>query len=160
MLIFAAGCINTEAEKPVSGGVPGRASGGAPDFEIQDINGRNIKLSDYSGRVILLNFFATWCPPCRAEMPDFNEIASEYRGRVMIIAVNVGNESLDTVRAFVNSNRLGFPVALDDGNASRLYGPIRAIPVTVLIGRDFKIAKRYIGARSKEVFVNDIEALQ
>jgi len=129
------------------------------DFELEDINGRKFKLSDYSGNVIILNFFATWCPPCKAEMPDFNEITREYANDVTIIAINVGKEPLSKVRSFVEANKLRFKVAMDNGYVSRLYGPIRAIPVTYVIDRNFNIARKYLGARTKEVFVKDINEL-
>jgi len=155
MLVFSAistfGCGNIEAQKSFSES--------AKDFEIVDINGKNIRLSDYRGKVILLNFFTTWCPPCRMEMPDFNNILRKYRGKMQVIAINVGNESPGKVKEFVNQNNLEFPVAIDNGNVSMMYGPIRAIPVTVLINKDFNIAKRYIGMRSGEIFRRDIEEL-
>ena len=148
LVMFVVGCGSTQAQY-----------GKAPDFQLQDINGNTITLSDYSGKVIALNFFATWCPPCRVEMPDFNEIQAEYPDRVKIIAINVGRESISKVQGFADSNNLEFTIAMDDGNVSRLYGPIRAIPVTVIIDRDFNIAKKYVGLRTKEVFVADIETL-
>jgi thiol-disulfide isomerase/thioredoxin len=150
-LALTFGCGDTQAQKA--------QYEKAPDFEIRDIKGNTVKLSDYSGRVIILNFFATWCPPCRAEMPDFNEIAKEYSGRVEVIAVNVGRESAAVVKKFAGANGLNFTIAIDDGNVSALYGPVRAIPVTVIIDRNFNIAKRYIGARKKAVFVSDIKKL-
>jgi len=146
------GCGDTNAEKTIS-------TSSVADFELKDINGRTLKLSSHKGKVIILNFFATWCPPCRMEMPDFNEIAKDYKGKVEIIGVNVGRESLAKVREFVKSYDLKFTIAIDDGTVSQLYGPIRAIPVSVVIDKDFNIAKRYIGARPKEIFIEDIEAL-
>jgi peroxiredoxin len=132
----------------------------AQDFTLEDMSGNSFSLSDHSGTVIVLNFFATWCPPCRSEMPDFNEISREYAGKVTIIAVNVGNESRSKVQGFADKLGLDFQVAIDDGGrVTRLYGPIRAIPVTYLIDKDFNIAKKYIGARSKDVFVKDIQGL-
>ncbi|MBL7157526.1 MAG: TlpA family protein disulfide reductase [Candidatus Omnitrophica bacterium] len=151
VIIAAVGCGNTETERS--------AFGRAPDFELQDINGNTVRLSDYSGKVILLNFFATWCPPCRVEMPDFNEIADNYKGRVKIIAVNVGRESLSKVQRFAASNNLKFTIAMDNGSVSNSYGPIRAIPVTVLIDRNFNIAKKYIGMRTKDIFTEGIKEL-
>jgi len=129
------------------------------DFELEDINGRKFRLADYSGKIIILNFFATWCPPCKAEMPDFNEITREYANDVTIIAINVGNEPLSKVRSFAETNKLRFRVAMDDGYVSRLYGPIRAIPVTYVIDKNFNIARKYLGARTKAVFVKDIKEL-
>ena len=129
------------------------------DFALTDINGGPFRLSDYSGNVIILNFFATWCPPCREEMPAFNQISREYPNDVTVIAVNVGNEPLQSVSSFVSKYGLRFTVAMDDGSVGRLYGPIRAIPVTVVIGRDFNIARRIVGSRSKEAFVEIIKSL-
>jgi len=146
---FSIGCGNMPAEAP--------HGSKALDFTLKDINGDEVRLSDHSGKVIMLNFFATWCPPCKAEMPDFNEIQNEYKNDVKIIAVNVGGEALSKVQKFASRNNLTFTIALDDGRVSDLYGPIRGIPVTVIIDKDFNIAKKYVGMRTKEVFVKDIE---
>ena len=151
LAMFSISCGDAVTENP--------EYGRAKDFELTDINGNNVKLSDHAGKVIILNFFATWCPPCREEMPDFEDISKEYEGSVEVIAVNVGRENAGTVRGFVDKHGLTFTVALDDGNASALYGPIRAIPVTVVIDKDFNIARKYIGMRTKEVFLRDIEEL-
>lgn len=150
LFLFSLGCESgrTENASPVK----------AHDFTANDINGSPIRLSDYKGKVIMLNFFATWCPPCRMEMPDFNEIAEEFRNDVKIIGINVGKESPAKVKEFVDRYGLLFPVVIDDGRLGALYGPIRAIPVTVIIDRDFNIAKQYVGARTKEVFASDIKS--
>lgn len=134
--------------------------GEARDFKAPDINGKVITLSDYKGKIILLNFFATWCPPCRMEMPDFNALSKKYPKEVEVIAVAVGRESLERVKSFVKSNNLSFTVIMDDGNISSLYGPMPGIPVTVVIDKNFNIQRRYIGMRSKEVFLQDIETLE
>ena len=151
LVAFTIGCGNVRTE--------GAAASGAHDFTLEDINGDMVKLSDYSGSIIVLNFFATWCPPCRAEMPDFNEVAKEYKNDVKIIAVNVGRESLSKVRSFVRDNNLVFTVAMDDGRVSALYGPIRGIPVTVIIDRDFNIAKRYVGLVTKNTLIGAIKQI-
>lgn len=152
MLIFMIGCGNTQAQRV--------EYEKAPDFELKDINGATFRLSDYSGKVIILNFFATWCRPCLIEMPDFNEIEREYKNEIKVIAINVGRENPGRVRDFAESKKLKFTIAMDNGTVSRIYGPIRAIPVTVIIDKNFRIAKRYIGLRSKKVFVNDIKNLR
>ena len=151
VLLLSFGCGNGQAQRPTMGK--------ATDFELTDINGNTLRLSDHSGKVIILNFFATWCPPCRMEMPDFNEISQTYKGEVEIIGINL-NEPVQKVKEFVNEFGLLFTIASDDGNVSNTYGPIRAIPVSVIIDKDFNIAKKYIGARSREVFVGDIEELK
>jgi len=151
-IVFVIGCGNTRAER----GEYGKAM----DFEAQDINGNTVRLSDHAGKVILLNFFATWCPPCRKEMPDFNEIAREYKQKVEIIGVNVGREGLPKVKSFAERNNLTFSIIADGSEIAGLYGPINAIPVTIIIDKEFNIAQKYIGMRPKEVFVSDIEALE
>ena len=151
LIAVTAGCGNAEVGEVLKDK--------APDFKLKDIKGNEFTLSDYAGKVIVLNFFATWCPPCRKEMPAFNEIAKEHKKDVEIIAINIGRESLPKVIEFANRYKLEFTIALDNGTASDAYGPINAIPVTVLINREFKISKRYIGMRSKETFVKDIEEL-
>ena len=148
---FLIGCLNSSAARA--------QTEAAPNFELQDIEGNTVELSDYSGKVILLNFFATWCQPCRAELPDFNEIQEEYKEDVKIIAVHMGREGKAHLQNFASANNLDFTIVMDDGKVSKLYGPITGIPVTVIIDKKFKIAKRYIGRREKEVFVKDIEAL-
>ena len=151
LAMFSVGCGDAVTENS--------KYGEAKDFELTDINGNAVKLSDHSGKIIILNFFATWCPPCRKEMPDFEEISKEYEGSVEVIAVNVGREDAGKVREFVKKQGLTFTVALDDGRVSALYGPIAAIPVTVVIDKDFNIARKYIGMRAKDVFLRDIEEL-
>lgn len=149
LIIF--GCGETLSE---------RASyGKAPDFSLTSLNNERFNLSDFSGKVIILNFFATWCPPCRREMPDFNEIAVEYGDKVKVIGINVGNETASNIKDFVESNNLTFTIAIDDGKVASLYGPINAIPVTVIIDKNFNIYKRYIGLRSKETFTADVKEL-
>jgi peroxiredoxin len=142
------GCSQSQAEK-----------GAAQDFSLTDINGETVQLSSFKGKVILLNFFASWCPPCRMEMPDFNEIA-KTRDDVAVVAVNVGDESVQKISEFAKSNGLTFPIAKDDNNVSRMYGPIRAIPVTILIDKNFNIAEKFIGARSKADFEAAIDKIK
>lgn len=142
---------------------PVRSEGGAfvraEDFNLKDIDGNDVRLSDYSGKVILLNFFATWCPPCRGEMPDFNQVFKDYGRNVVVVAVCVGNEGVPELKAFAEKNKLEFPILVDDGTAAGIYGPIRAIPVTIVIDRYFNVVKKYIGAVSKKTMVKDIEEL-
>ena len=152
LFLFSFGCGNASTESA--------PSEKARDFTAYDINGSPVELSAYKGSVIILNFFGTWCPPCRMEMPDFNEIAKEHRNDVKIIAINVVGENVSKVKEFADSYKLVFPVIIDDGKLASLYGPIRAIPVTVIIDKNFNIVKRYVGARTKDVFETDIRELR
>jgi cytochrome c biogenesis protein CcmG/thiol:disulfide interchange protein DsbE len=131
---------------------------GAPDFTLNDLNGKAVKLSDFKGKVIILDFFATWCPPCKAEIPDFIALQSSY-GDKGFAMIGVALVSLRDAKDFASKAGINYPVLIDDETASRLYGPIRSIPTTFVIGKDMKIAKIYIGYRPKAVFEADVREL-
>jgi len=114
---------------------------------LQDLNGRRIRLADYRGKVVFLNFFATWCVPCRLEMPSMERLSRTYRDKgLVVLAVDV-QEGARTVRPFMQELRLSFPALLDeDGSVGYMYG-IRPLPATFLVARDGKILWRAFGAR-------------
>ncbi len=120
----------------------------APDFTLTSLDGLSVTLSELSGRPVLLNFWATWCPPCRSEMPYFQEIHEDpvWREReLLILAVNL-QESAADVRRFVTDNAYAFTVLLDTkAEAARLYNT-SSIPATYIIGKDGIIKDRRIGA--------------
>lgn len=130
----------------------------AVEFTLYDINGGRVSLSEYNGKVVILNFFAGWCPPCRQEIPDFIELVEQYSPEGFMI-IGITNESRDEAGSFAERVGINYPVLIDDGNVSAVYGPIRSIPTTFIIDREGKIAKIYIGARPKDVFENDIKEL-
>lgn len=131
----------------------------ASDFSATDVDGKTVKLSDFKGKIVILNFFATWCPPCRGEIPDFVALQKTYGAKALAI-IGVSNENVSTVKNFVNAAGVNYAVLLDaSGAASDAYGPIRAIPTTFVIDKEFKIRQVYIGARPREVFENDIKEL-
>jgi peroxiredoxin len=120
----------------------------APDFTLTSLDGLSVTLSEVSGRPVLLNFWATWCPPCRSEMPYFQQIHedSAWRAReLLILAVNI-QESAADVRQFVTDNAYTFTVLLDTkAEAARLYNT-SSIPATYIIGKDGIIKDSRIGA--------------
>lgn len=119
----------------------------APDFSLRDLAGTQVRLKDFRGKVVFLNFFATWCDPCRLEMPAMERLhrANEDKGLV-VLAVDI-RESAGTVRAFIRELKLSFPAVLDeDGSVSYMYA-VRPVPATYLIGRDGKILWRAFGSR-------------
>ncbi len=119
----------------------------APDFQLPDFTGKKVRLKDYRGRMVFLNFFATWCGPCREEMPDLQRLSDVYQRKgLAMLAVSVG-EGARMVRGFVRDLRISFPALLDeDGSVSYRYG-IRPIPVSFLVDRDGAIVWRAMGAR-------------
>ena len=131
----------------------------APDFSLKDMDGKTVNLSDFKGKVVILDFFATWCPPCRGEIPDFVELQKAYGSQGAAI-IGVSNEAPGELKAFAGEFGINYPVLVDAQEAAQAaYGPIRAVPTTFVIGKDSKIARVYVGARPKEVFENDIKEL-
>jgi peroxiredoxin len=108
----------------------------APDFTLKSISNNNIKLSEQAGNVVLLNFWASWCAPCRKEMPLLNDLHNKYKALgFSVIGVNVEQET-DLAKSFISSYPVDFPVLLDDSNkASKLYD-VSAMPTTVIIDRN------------------------
>lgn len=117
----------------------------APDFEVTLLSGKTVKLSDYRGKRVLLNFWATWCGPCVQEMPAFQRLSEDYPDDVVILAVNCG-ESKEEVESFVQKNGYTFPIALDENlEASNLY-PATSIPLTLIVDEEGDIVYSSYGA--------------
>lgn len=130
----------------------------APDFSLTDLDGKTVSLSDFKGKVVILDFFASWCPPCREEVPDFIALQKEY-GPKGFAMIGVALVTPEEAKEFASKAGINYPVLIDDAKVSALYGPIRSIPTTFVIGKDMKVAKMYIGFRPKEEFENDIKEL-
>ena len=117
------------------------------DFELLDLSGKKVSLSSFKGQVVLLNFWATWCPPCRAEMPSMERLYRKFKDKgLVILAVNL-HEQAKAVRRFVAAQKLSFPVLLDsDGRVGAIYGA-QSIPLSYLVGRDGNVLAGTIGGR-------------
>lgn len=139
---FFASKIFGMGEKP-------RAGIAAIDFTARDLFGYEQKLSDYYGKVIFLNFWATWCPPCRAEMPSIQKLYEQLvHEDFVILAVSVDKEGEPVVRPFLDQTGYTFPVLLDPrGKAASKYG-VRGIPATFIINRDGMIVEKFVGSRN------------
>jgi peroxiredoxin len=120
----------------------------APDFRLKDENGKIYHLADYRGQVVILNFWATWCPPCRAEMPSMERARQKVKGgKIVILAVNVGEDE-DTVFGFTGQFPVTFPLLLDtDGGTIRQY-PVSGLPTTFIIGPSGMATHRTVGGRN------------
>ncbi|MDD3906390.1 MAG: TlpA disulfide reductase family protein [Candidatus Omnitrophica bacterium] len=130
----------------------------APDFTLNDTDGRPTSLAGFGGKVIILNFFASWCPPCRSEIPDFVELQKTY-GDKGFTFIGVSLVDPKTSKDFAEKMGINYPVLVDDGKVSTLYGPVRSIPTTYLIDKNMKIVKMYIGSRDRATFEKDINEL-
>ncbi len=120
--------------------------GKAPDFTLRDINGKTVSLRDLRGKVVLLEFWATWCPPCRRSIPEMEALSRKFFNRdVVLVGVNVdGGDSFDAVKNFVNQYNMTYTVLVDNGEASRKY-QVSSIPAIYLLDKNQKIVKRYLG---------------
>ncbi|MCG2769448.1 MAG: TlpA family protein disulfide reductase [Anaerolineae bacterium] len=134
----------TVPTKPAASDIP-KVGAIAPDFTLPDLNGDEVQLSDYRGKVLLLNFWATWCPPCQQEIPMFIEVYEELKGDdFVILAVSMG-EGKDKVSSFVSQKGMSFPVLLDSSrDVARRY-LVRAIPTSVMIDRDGVVQRIIVG---------------
>jgi len=115
----------------------------APDFSVELLSGETVKLSDYRGKVVLINFWATWCGPCVDEMPDIQKISEAYPDDLVVLAINC-NESEDRVRDFISSNSYTFNIGLDKGEVQKLY-PTNGIPYTIIVNADGIITQTHLG---------------
>jgi len=128
----------------------------AYDFELKDLDGNTVKLSDYKGKVVFVNFWATWCPPCKSELPEFNEANKEFEQKedVVLLAVNLTTggfrgETEDVVRKFINDNGYTIKVLLDkSGGVANQYG-IHSVPTTYIIDKNGDVYDSHIGIMNK-----------
>ncbi len=131
----------------------------APMFTLQDLNGKTVSLSDFEGKVIILDFWATWCPPCVKEIPHFAELYEQYNDREFVmVGISVDREGIDVVKSFVQKYKVNYPILMTDGQVEKAYGNIVSIPTTFVIDSEGEIRRKYIGYRDKSVFETDIKA--
>jgi thiol-disulfide isomerase/thioredoxin len=164
--------IGTRAEQPAgagSGEVVARAASEvceartkkAPDFELSDYTGKKVRLADYKGKVVFVNFWATWCGPCKYEIPMFVDLQQRYGAQGLnFLGISV-DDPVDELKPFVDQYKMNYPVLVGLGreDVQDAYGPMVGIPVTVVVGRDGNVCTRYFGLRSKDRFEADIKAL-
>ena len=132
----------------------------APSFTLQDLNGKQVSLSDFKGKVVILDFWATWCPPCVKEIPHFVELYEQYKGQEFtIVGISVDRQGVSVVKPFVQKYQVNYPILMTDGQVDKAYGGITSIPTTFVIDSAGNIRHKYIGYRDKAVFETDIKAL-
>lgn len=130
-----------------------------PDLALNDLSGELVRLSDYAGQPVLINAWATWCPPCRAEMPLLNEYYLQHKGEgFVILAVNAG-ETHSLVDEFISQTGFNFPVLLDPDSESLSRMGVFSFPTSILVGRDGTVKKIHVGIITPETMQNEIAPL-
>ncbi|NQV15421.1 TlpA family protein disulfide reductase [bacterium] len=132
----------------------------APDFTLTDTNGEEISLSDFKGKVIIVDFWATWCGPCRMEIPSFIELQKQYGDDVVILGVSLDKGGPSAVLPFAEKNGINYPIVYGNNSVTQAYGGIRGIPTTFVIDREFNIQRKYVGYTKHDVFEKDIVAFK
>ncbi len=136
--------------------VPPRHGASLGDFTLQDLNGATVRLSDYAGRPVLINSWASWCPPCRAEMPDLEAYYQAHKGEgFAVLALNAG-EPKSTAASFAQNIGMTFPVLLDPGSGVLNAMEIRNFPTSILVGRDGTVKAIHIGLFTPEALEQEV----
>ncbi len=132
----------------------------APDFALKDADGKTVRLSDYRGKVVLLDFWATWCGPCKIEIPWFMDFQRKHKDRGFeVLGIAMDDEGWDAVRPFINRLGVNYRVVLGNEDVSASYGGVEALPTTFLIDRQGRIAAVHQGVAARSDFENGINEL-
>jgi thiol-disulfide isomerase/thioredoxin len=130
----------------------------APDFALKTLDGKTLRLSDLKGKAVLLNFWATWCSPCKIEMPWFVDLQKQYGPQgLQIIGVALQSDPPD-IKKFTEQIGVNYPILLGNDDVGNLYGGIQGLPTTFYVGRDGKLVTRYFGLVSHKEIEQSIQA--
>lgn len=130
-------------------------------YTVKDMNGADVRLADYKGKVILLNYWATWCGPCKVEIPDLVALQDKYKDQGFVVLGVSQDDDPETLRAFASAYKMNYPVLVgrDQPDLLDAQGPLWGLPTSYLIGRDGTICTRHLGPATKEDFERELKAL-
>jgi len=117
----------------------------APVLATKDLDGRDVVLASLRGKVVLINFWATWCPPCQAEIPDLVALQDKYRDQLQIIGVSEDDAPVETVKRFAAEHRVNYPIVMASPEIEKLFPGVGALPTTFVIDRESRIVQRHVG---------------
>jgi cytochrome c biogenesis protein CcmG/thiol:disulfide interchange protein DsbE len=151
--------VRASAQQPIIRFV--RNPDAAPEFKLETLDGKPLSLADYQGKVILLNFWATWCGPCRAEIPDLVELQDKYKDRLQIIglAIKDEDEDQDAIKKFVEKFRIHYPVAIATDAVRNDYGGIPALPTSFVLDAEGRVVQKHEGLRDPVLYEVEIRSL-
>jgi thiol-disulfide isomerase/thioredoxin len=131
----------------------------APEFSLADLSGQKLELSSYRGKVVLLDFWATWCTPCRTEIPRFMDLQNKYRDQgLQVIGISLDDDK-KPVGVFYQQFKINYPVAIGDASLAERYGGILGLPVNFLVGRDGRIYAKHVGQVDISLIEREINSL-
>lgn len=144
-----------------AGSCQAEGKGKLASFKVKDMNGAEVRLADFNGKAILLNYWATWCGPCKTEIPAFVELYDQYKDQGFVILGVSTDDDPETLRAYAKDLKMNYPVLVGRDNEALLeaFGPVWGLPTTFYIGRDGAVCGKHMGPATKEVFEREIKAL-
>jgi len=156
VLLLAAGCGGGDeaaADQTAAGAGAAAAEEPSYDFSLQDLSGNTLRLADLRGEVVVVDFWATWCPPCRKALPHLQELHEEFAGKgVRVVGIATDQQGAAIVAPFVEKNGLTFPIVLTDGKVDRDFGGVRGIPTTFVLDKQGKVVRKFVGYQEKDVY--------
>ena len=172
-MLLAAGCAKTHAETKSTAAVnmPGGSAqeatviqfvknpDAAPAFQLNDLDGKPLSLSEAKGKIVLLNFWATWCGPCRAEIPDLVDLQKRYADKLEIIALATDEDDQDEVRRFILQSGINYRVAMTSDEVRRDYGGIAALPTSFVIDPQGRIVQKHVGLNDPTIYELEVKAM-
>ena len=160
LVSLLAGCQKSELSVSAATLKPGKERHAAPEFALKDANGKVVHLADYRGKVVLLDFWATWCGPCRIEIPWFMDLERKNKDRgFAVLGVSMDDEGWEVVKPFLTELGVNYRVVMGSDSTAQAYGGVDALPTTFLIDRDGKIAAVHVGLANRKDFEDGVEQL-
>ena len=131
------------------------------DYTLKDMLGKDVNLASYKGKVIILDFWATWCGPCKVEIPGFVDLMTRYKDKGLVVLGVSVDDPIEKLKPFADQYKVNYPmlVGLGRDDFQEAYGPMVVVPTTFVIGRDGKVCNRHTGFASKEAFEAEIKGL-
>lgn len=161
-VVFASQVINSTKANSINDKTVGSllSDKKAADFRLKTLEGKEIKLSDFRGKIVIVDFWATWCPPCRKGIPDLISLQEEYKKDLVVIGISLDQQNtIKDLKPFIENYKINYPVVLGDEKVVKDYGGINAIPTSFIIDQKGNIVDSHIGLVPKTVYADQIKSL-
>ena len=159
LMIFAARHLQPNANAKNGGGIGALRGAPAPDFELKTLDGKTLKLSNLHGKAVLINFWATWCAPCKIETPWIVDLQKQYEAQgLQVVAVSMDDESdTDDVKKFAQEMHMTYPILRGTEDVGNAYGGVEFLPTIFFVGRDGKVTGRILGLRGRQDIEDNVK---